>query len=114
MKQVYSGLGALLAGAGWSLPAMAQANGQYGHHHDWGGGWGHMLFGGGMMLLFWGGLIALVVLAVGWLGRSNSSDSAGASGSRALEILQERYARGEIEREEYEQRRRDLEGTGSR
>jgi putative membrane protein len=31
-------------------------------------------------------------------------------GSRAMEILKERYARGEITREQYEQMRRDLEG----
>jgi putative membrane protein len=33
------------------------------------------------------------------------------TGRRALEILEERYARGEIQREEYLQKRRDLEGA---
>jgi putative membrane protein len=37
-------------------------------------------------------------------------DRGGGPGGRALEILKERYARGEITREEYEDRRRDLEG----
>ncbi|MHB1005000.1 MAG: SHOCT domain-containing protein [Chloroflexota bacterium] len=34
--------------------------------------------------------------------------SGGLSEGRALEILKERYARGEITRDEYEQMRRDL------
>jgi putative membrane protein len=62
-----------------------------------------------MMILFWGGVIALVV----WLFRSytgvsanRSSDHAdnglqGRAPGDALDILKERYARGEISREEY-------------
>lgn len=39
-----------------------------------------------------------------------SAQGGTASHDRALTILEERYARGEIEREDYLQRRRDLEG----
>jgi putative membrane protein len=69
---------------------------------DWGGwGWG-MGFGGIFMILFWV-LIALGIVAlVKWL------FSAGGSGKSALDILKERYAKGEIDREQYEQMRRDL------
>jgi putative membrane protein len=77
--------------------------------HMSGHGWGHMLFGGGMMILFWGGLIALLV----WLLRGanrGKEGSAAIAGRRpnAYELLQERYARGEIDRQEYEERKRDL------
>lgn len=57
------------------------------------------------MLLFWGLLIAAVVILVkGTWGPGRDHEKT------ALDLLKERYARGEIEREEFEQKRRDLEG----
>jgi putative membrane protein len=70
-------------------------------------GWGHMLFGGLMMVLFWGAVIALAVFLVRGLTRGRG-DAMVQPRPTALDILQERYARGEIDREEYEQRRHDL------
>lgn len=77
--------------------------------YDWSGysGWG-MSFGMVFMLLFW----ALVVLGIVALIRVLMAQSSSGRGSRdktPLEIVQERYARGEIDREEYEQKKRDLE-----
>ena len=75
--------------------------------------WGWMLFGGLMMILFWGGIIALAVVILraffGGNSRTASSEasSPSASGS-ALETLNERYAKGEIDREEFESIRLDL------
>lgn len=71
-------------------------------------GWGGMGMGLGMFL-FWGVLIAAIVILV-----VRTMDS-GACRKRekeinALDILRERYARGEIEHEEFEQKKRDLEG----
>jgi len=40
---------------------------------------------------------------------TQSSPSCGSRDKSPLEIVQERYARGEIDREEYEQKKRDLE-----
>jgi putative membrane protein len=84
----------------------------------WGSGW--MFFGGLMMLLFWGGIIALIVLAVRALSGSSSNmanrsnatpiQRNGAAQS-PLEILQARYAKGEISREEYTDIQRDLQAT---
>lgn len=82
---------------------------------DWGGGmmhpmgwmwgaWGIVMMV--MMLAFWGLVIAAVVLAVRWLVRQGESRG----GDRALQILRERYARGEIDRQEFDARRRDLGG----
>lgn len=74
----------------------------------WGDGWGWWIFGSLMMLAFWGGLVAIVVFAVkGWGGsreepRQPRRPDAGA-------ILEERFARGEISKEEFEERKRVLE-----
>lgn len=73
-----------------------------------------MLFGGLFMLLFWGGVVALIVLAVWTLTRADGSRLGGSASSssqtpgRALEILKERYARGELTREQFDTMRRDL------
>ena len=57
-----------------------------------------------MMLVFWGLVIAGIVLAIRWLaGQGERSRS-----DRALDILRERYARGEINKDEFEARQRDL------
>jgi putative membrane protein len=56
------------------------------------------------MLVFWILVIAGLVLGVRWLmqeGKERRSDS-------ALEILRQRYARGEINKEEFETKKRDL------
>lgn len=75
-------------------------------------GWGWMIFGSLMMVLFWGGLIALVVLAVrgltGGNQRQGSNRAESAPSGNPLDILQTRYAKGEITREEFEQIRDDL------
>jgi putative membrane protein len=60
-----------------------------------------------MMIVFWGSLIVLVVLLVRWL---SGGGGALQSRSSALQILQERFARGEIDKEEYEERRKILNG----
>src|SRR5215211_6613527 len=82
-----------------------------------GGGWG--IFGIiGMLvpLLFFGGLIAVIVWAVTQLGSGGhaasgkyaSGSAGGVREQSAEEILQQRFARGEIDAEEYEERRRIL------
>jgi putative membrane protein len=59
-------------------------------------------------------LVALVILGIRWLLRSLNSPSPGASSptaeDAALAVLRERFARGEIDADEYEQRRRTLGG----
>lgn len=67
-------------------------------------GMGFGVIGTFLMLLFWGGLIVLGVLAVRALFNNNSQSSGPKFSSRstARDILDQRYARGEISREEYE------------
>lgn len=60
------------------------------------------------MILFWALIIFGVVALVKWI-FFNGSSSTGTSGRNALDILKERYARGEINREQYEEMRRNLQ-----
>ena len=104
MKRVWTW--ALTGLAPWLLPAAAAAQ-----ERGFGWGWGmHPMWGvwgvgiGLMMLVFWGVVIVGLVLAIRWLvsqGRPPQSD-------RALDILRQRYASGEIGKEEFEAKNRDL------
>ncbi|TMA08101.1 MAG: SHOCT domain-containing protein [Deltaproteobacteria bacterium] len=79
--------GAFLIQGPWPSPGREP----WGWHYYWhGGGWG-LLIGG----------IALVVRFVLSAGR-------GKKPSEALEILKQRYARGEIEKAEFEEKKKDL------
>ena len=78
----------------------------------WGTGMG-MGIGWIGMLLFWGLVIAGIVALVRWVGAQSGAPQKPSSEAPArtpLLILQERYARGEIERDEYEIKQRDLSG----
>ena len=57
-----------------------------------------------MMLVFWGLIIAGLVLGVRWL----AGQGRAAGRDEALEILRQRYARGEIDKQEFDTRKRDL------
>ncbi|MBI5405512.1 SHOCT domain-containing protein [Candidatus Kaiserbacteria bacterium] len=81
----------------------------YGLYDGYGWGAGSMMgwFGGGvMMIIFWALFIALIVWAVREVsgGRSHSSPTS----SQALNILKERYAKGEIDKEEFESKKKDF------
>ena len=77
-------------------------------------GWIGMLFGGLMMLLFWGGLFTLLFFAIRSFAQPGSSQGgsvsalARTSDNKALEIVKERYAKGELTKEEYDTLRQDL------
>jgi putative membrane protein len=86
-----------------------------GNGFGWGGfGWIGALFGGLIMLLFLGLLAVLAIWAIRALGRSQGRGSGifntpnSRPDDRALSVLKERYARGEIDRDTYDRMRRDL------
>ena len=56
------------------------------------------------MLIFWGAIIFLLIV----LFRSVSSDRNSTSGTGARDTLARRYARGEIDKNEYEQIKQSL------
>ena len=76
---------------------MMMWNGDFGWHWGWMGVWG---------ILFWLLLIVAVVALVRAImpGRKETEPT----DKRALDILRERYAKGEINKEEFEQKKRDL------
>ncbi len=62
------------------------------------------------MAVFWILLIVGVIYLIKWLaGSGRTRDFFGTGGSRALEILKERYAQGEIDQKEFEEKKRLLE-----
>ena len=71
--------------------------------------WG---FGGWWMIIIWIAVIVGIVFLVKWLveqGRTGGGTSE--REESALDILKKRYAKGEIDREEFEQKKRDLTGS---
>ncbi len=91
--------------------SAAWANGEHlagemGHGH-WGSGWGGMILGPLMMIAFVAVVVAVVVLLMRWLGGGHAMGSRAAERT-AIDILEERFARGEIDKDEFEERRRVL------
>jgi putative membrane protein len=82
------------------------------HAGDGMGWW--MLWGGLIMVLFWGAIIAVIVWTIQTVTRREPSQThvphTSPSASTPLDIAKERYARGEVSREEFEQMKRELEG----
>ena len=79
------------------------------HMMWWGGGWHPMIFGPLFMILFLAAvMIAAVILIRGLVGPWSGPVSSHRSLARRtpLDILRERFARGEIDKEEFEERRR--------
>jgi putative membrane protein len=86
-------------------PGYPGYQGPWGWHYNMmGGGWGIFMFI--FMLIFLALAIAGIVLLVRYLSpphaRSKPSED-------ALEILKRRYARGEIQKDEFEEKKKDLE-----
>lgn len=104
-----------VVGALFAAPALAQS------YDNMPGGWQHqgmqgmggwpMLFGGLMMILVLAAVIAVVILIVrAFTGGSHATPPTRTPERSALDILDERYARGEIDQEDYQQRKKDLGG----
>lgn len=59
-------------------------------------------------LVFWILVIVGIVLLVVWVVQKAMGGGAGGTEGSVLEILKKRYARGEISKEEFEEKKRDL------
>lgn len=98
--------GAVLAWTGYAVADSGQGYGWYGDHPMM---WGGMFMGPVMMALMIGLLVVAVVVVLkifGFNAQSGSSDIE----DRSLAILNERFAKGEIDKAEYEERKKSLAG----
>ena len=107
-------LGYFLASLGFgSWPTAALAD--YRPYYGWGpgmGGWCGPIgwFAPWGMILFWVLMILVIVLLIRRIRTSKRNGrEAGPAVESALEILKKRYARGEINKEEYLEKKKDLE-----
>ena len=98
-------LGLVQGGNAWGLaPGVQERMYEWGWHPMW-GMWG--VWGLGIMLLisaFWVAVLVAFVLGLRWL----FAQAKGARLDAAVDILRQRYARGEIGKEEFEAKKRDL------
>lgn len=69
--------------------------------------WGNHWMYGGFMLIFWILLIVGIVFFIKWIVQQSSSDKVRPKES-ASEILKKRYAKGEIGKEEFEKKKKDI------
>lgn len=98
---------------GGFMPMMNMMMGGGFNMMNWGsgmpfGGWGSgmsFLGGGLFMIIWWVLIIAGIVALVKWIINQGKPQRGGTS---ALDILKERYAKGEINKEEFEVKKKDL------
>lgn len=83
--------------------ALADSGESYYMHNMGAGGW---IFGPLMMILIIALIVGVVVLVLRWMGIANG---AGNRRDRAIDILNERFAHGEIDLKEFENRKRALD-----
>jgi len=91
-----------------AMPALAQSG------YGGGPGWDHPMMGwagpfmGILMFAAFVAVIVIAILVVRYLWTLGHGYSAGRGNREALELLDQRYAKGEIDREEYLRRKEDL------
>jgi|Deesub1362A_J573_1020465.scaffolds.fasta_scaffold24899_2 putative membrane protein len=109
MNRFFLGLTGVL---GFSSESFAQGYGGWGMGPGmmgWGMGYGMGWLWAVLMVVFWIAVIVGIVFLIRWLILSTKTPSQhGRQEESALDILKKRYARGEIDKEEFEQRKKDL------
>ena len=106
-----------MMGGGWSFPlnqnqtnqnqASNSTKGNYFGNSMMGFGYGYGWIGAIFMIVFWVLVILAIVSFVSWLVRQ-SKGTTNDNGNQAMDILKERYAKGEINKEEFKAKKKDL------
>jgi len=112
MKRTSKIIVAVGAAVSLGLASASVGASPFGYGPDWHMGGGGLGIG---MLLFWGLIIfAVIMLVRGFAGPTNLfAGGSGVHDKTALDLLGERYAKGEIGKAEFEQKRNDLSGAGA-
>jgi len=99
----------LVAGTAFLMLSVWEAAAQRGYG-GWGMGTGMMpgWSGGWLMIAFWVLVLLGLILLIKWLLLMTRRDREGYRRPDALEILKERYARGEIDQQEFMTKKKDL------
>ena len=74
--------------------------------------WGHEMMGWGggfFMIIVWVAIIVGIALLLKWIMASSGKGGGITAGESPMEILKRRYAAGEIGKEEFEEKKKDLE-----
>jgi len=103
-----TGVATLLTALAATGAQAQQGTGPAWGHGYWGGPWHGWFMGPLMMLIFLALVAVVVVLVVRWLGTSDASREARGRNT-PLDTLKERFARGEIDKTEFDERRKVLE-----
>lgn len=74
-------------------------------HDAWGAGWGVGML---VMMTFWVAVLAALVLLIRAFFEPRARIAGGPTDDSPLDILKKRFARGEIDHDEFEKRKRDI------
>lgn len=102
-------LGTIILGLRAAEAFAQQPQGPFYGRHMWDGPW-HSWFLGPLFMIAFMLLAALIVaLLVRWVGGGNRRSLPDSHRKAPIDILRERFAQGEIDKEDFEERRRILE-----
>lgn len=106
LSGVFAALPAFLNSAAAQSPGGGYG---YGHGMMWGdGGWSMFFLGPLFMIITLAAVVAAIVFLLRWLGGMPASGPLLPLAKTPLDILKERFAKGEIDKAEFEERRRAL------